>query len=81
MVVISVTRCFPSTGATGTPLPPLARKHGLETLWITCNPDNVASSRTCESLGAEVVEKVDPPRNKNAYRKGERQKLRYKIEL
>ena len=60
---------------------PLAREHGLEMLWITCNPDNVASSRTCEILGAELVEKVDLPRNTDAYRKGERQKLRYKIEL
>ena len=60
---------------------PLAREHGLETLWITCNPDNTASRRTCEILGAELVEKVDLPRNTDAYRKGERQKLRYKIEL
>ena len=55
----------------------LAREHGLETLWITCNPDNVASGRTCDNLGAEL--KVDLPGNTNAYRKGERQKLRYKI--
>jgi tagatose 1,6-diphosphate aldolase len=27
---------------------PLARSHGLTTVWITCNPDNFASRRTCE---------------------------------
>lgn len=27
---------------------PLARQHGLRPLWITCNPDNWASRRTCE---------------------------------
>ncbi len=60
---------------------PLAREHGMSRLWITCNPDNVASRRTCEILGAELVETVDLPSYTAAYRKGERQKLRYKIEL
>jgi len=60
---------------------PLAREHGMSRLWITCNPDNMASRRTCEILGAELVERVDRPPDTAAYRKGERQKLRYKIEL
>lgn len=60
---------------------PLAREHGMERLWITCNPDNVASRRTCEILGAELIETVELPEGSAAYRKGERQKLRYKIEL
>ena len=59
----------------------LAREHGMERLWITCNPDNVASRRTCEILGAELVETVDLPERTVAYGKGERQKLRYKLEL
>jgi len=60
---------------------PLAREHSMPRLWITCNPDNEASRRTCEILGAELVETVDLPPDTAAYRKGERQKLRYKIEL
>ncbi|MBN1548516.1 MAG: GNAT family N-acetyltransferase, partial [Syntrophaceae bacterium] len=32
---------------------PLARRHGFEVLWITCNPDNLASRRTCELAGGE----------------------------
>ncbi|MBA2534011.1 MAG: GNAT family N-acetyltransferase [Rubrobacter sp.] len=60
---------------------PLAHEHGMSRLWITCNPDNLASRRTCEILGAELVETVDLPPDTPAYRKGERQKLRYKIEL
>jgi len=60
---------------------PLAREHGMSKLWITCNPDNVASRRTYEILGAELVERVDLPPDTAAYRKRERQKLRYKIEL
>lgn len=60
---------------------PLAREHGFSRLWITCNPDNVASRRTCEILGAELVETVDLPPRTAAYRKGERQKLRYKLDF
>lgn len=60
---------------------PLARSHGLKTLWITCNPDNIASARTCELAGAELVEIVDLPEDTDMYQRGERQKCRYKIEL
>ena len=60
---------------------PLARSHGIEMLWITCNPDNIASRRTCERAGGEYVETIDLPKDTNAYKKGERQKRRYKFEL
>ena len=60
---------------------PLARSHGLETLWITCNPDNVASRRTCELAGAELVEIVDLPEDSDMYQRGERQKCRFRLDL
>ena len=60
---------------------PLATSHGLEQLWITCNPDNIASRRTCERLGARYVETVDLPRNNVLYQRGERQKCRYCLPL
>jgi predicted acetyltransferase len=60
---------------------PLARSHGLKALWITCNPDNVASRRTCELAGAKLVEIVDLPEDTDMYQKGERQKCRYRIDL
>jgi tagatose 1,6-diphosphate aldolase len=60
---------------------PLARRHGLTTLWITCNPDNTASRRTCEILGAEFVEIVDVPENTDMYRRGDQQKCRYRLDL
>jgi len=59
----------------------LARSHGLNPLWITCNPDNFASRRTCELAGFEFVEIVDLPENIDMYREGERQKCRYKLYL
>lgn len=60
---------------------PLARRHGLRTLWITCNPDNVASRRTCELAGAEFVEIVDLPEDTDMYQRGERHKCRYRFDL
>ncbi len=60
---------------------PLARTHGLKTLWITCNPDNLASRRTCELAGARLVEVVDLPEDTDMYQRGERQKCRYRLDL
>jgi predicted acetyltransferase len=58
---------------------PLARRHGLKELWVACNPDNIASRRTCEFAGAEFIEIVDLPTHVDMYREGERQKCRYRI--
>jgi predicted acetyltransferase len=60
---------------------PLARKHGLQALWITCNPDNTASRRTCELAGAEFIEIVDVPEDMDMYQEGARQKCRYRLDL
>ena len=60
---------------------PLAGKHGLNPVWITCNPDNIASRRTCERAGATYVETVDLPKDIDMYQEGERQKCRYRIDL
>lgn len=62
-------------------LMPLARYHGLNPLWITCNPDNYASRRTCELAGATLVEIVDLPEDVDMYQMGERQKCRYRLDL
>ena len=55
----------------------VALDHGMDALWITCNPDNWASRRTCEIIGAEYVETVDLPPDTSMYMQGERQKRRY----
>jgi tagatose 1,6-diphosphate aldolase len=60
---------------------PLARSHGLVPLWITCNPDNIASRRTCELAGAEMVGIVDLPQESDMYQRGERQKCRYRLDV
>ena len=62
-------------------LAPVARAHGHEHVWITCNPDNIASRRTCERLGAEYVDTVALPRDNALYTQGDRQKCRYRMAL
>ncbi|HEX8342935.1 MAG TPA: GNAT family N-acetyltransferase [Tepidisphaeraceae bacterium] len=60
---------------------PLARRHGMTELWITANPDNTPSRRTCQRLGAEFVDTVDVPRKHPLYARGEKQKCRYRLGL
>jgi len=60
---------------------PLALSHGMRTLWVTCNPDNIASRRTCEIAGGTFIEIVDLPEDNDQYQAGERQKCRYRFEL
>lgn len=59
----------------------LARQHQLGTVWITCNPDNLASRRTCELAGFVFTEIVQLPTNTDMYRRGEREKCRYRLLL
>jgi predicted acetyltransferase len=50
-------------------------------VWITCDPDNIASRKTCELAGARLVEIVDLPEDTDMYREGMRQKCRYRIDV
>ena len=59
----------------------VAKQEGFTTLWITCNPENVASRRTCERAGGQLIDIVDLPPETEMYREGERQKCRYRIVL
>ena len=60
---------------------PLAVQINLDPLWITCDPENLASRRTLELAGAELVEIVDVPPDCIIHRKGHPRKCRYKIVL
>lgn len=60
---------------------PLARHHGFKRIWLTCNPDNIASRRTLERLGARYVEDVPVPEDDPLYERGEIIKSRYRLEL
>jgi tagatose 1,6-diphosphate aldolase len=56
---------------------PLALRHGMTELWITTNPENLASRRVCEWIGATYVETVDVPPHHEIAKMGEHQKCRY----
>jgi predicted acetyltransferase len=58
---------------------PLARQLQLDPVWITCDPDNLASRRSCELAGAELVEIVDITPDYPGYEYGQRQKCRYRL--
>lgn len=60
---------------------PLARAHGINPLWITCNPENAASRRTCEIIGSTLVETVPIPPSDPLYRWDTKWKCRYRIDL
>lgn len=60
---------------------PIAKAHGFRVLWVTCNPENVASRRTCERAGGQLIDIVDLPVDIDMYKEGERQKCRYRFVL
>jgi predicted acetyltransferase len=60
---------------------PLARRLGIETLWVTCDPGNVASRKTLERFGAQFVETVDVPLDCVIFQNGHPRKCRYRINL
>ncbi len=53
----------------------LARERGMDRVYITCNPDNLASKRTIELVGCEFVECAQLPEHNAMYRDGDREKL------
>jgi predicted acetyltransferase len=60
---------------------PFIKKHDLNPLWITCNPENIPSRKTCEYVGGKLIEIVDLPEHNDQYQRGERQKCRYRFDL
>ncbi len=59
----------------------LARKHGMEYVLITCDPDNAASSRTCELAGGKYLETAAIPEWHNMYEEGLRRVMIYRFDL
>ena len=58
-----------------------ARKHGLEYVIITCDPDNPASARTCELAGGRYLETADIPEDHDMFERGFRQVMIYRFDL
>jgi len=60
---------------------PVARLHQMSELWICCNPENRASRKTCERVGAEFIEIIEIPPGIGLYERGDRVTCRYRLRL
>lgn len=58
-----------------------ARKHGMDHLFISCAPENIASARTCELAGGHLLEVADVPQDSDLYEEGLRKVKIYRFEL
>ena len=59
----------------------LEREHELGYLIITCEPNNIASLRTCERLGGTLLEIADIPETSDMYQVGKRKVNIYRFVL
>ncbi len=59
----------------------LAKKHELEYLIITCNPDNYPSRKTCEYAGGALLEIAELPADSDMRERGMKEKCIYRFEL
>lgn len=59
----------------------LARKHDLQYLIITCDPDNYASRKTCEYAGGKLLEVAELPEDSDMRKDGKTEKCIYKFIL
>jgi tagatose 1,6-diphosphate aldolase len=60
---------------------PLAKRHGMASLWLTCQPENAASRRTLERLGAECVGIIDVPPEYPLDAGAQRKKICFRLAL
>lgn len=59
----------------------LARKHNMDYLYITCDPDNSASKKTCEYAGGNLLEIATLPEGNDMRDRGELKKCIYEFHL
>ena len=57
----------------------IAKAHGMNELILTCDESNVASYKTIEKLGADLIEIVKPPKDYFAYREDMEKQRIYKL--
>lgn len=59
----------------------VALAHKMNKIYITCNPENFPSRKTCEYVGAKLKEIVNLPKYNDMYQRGERQVCVYEWNL
>mgnify|MGYP003295234220 CR=1 FL=1 len=60
---------------------PVAKYHGMNFIYITCDFDNIPSIKTIEKLGAEFLEEVIPPKDYVFYFDGISSHKIYKLSI
>ncbi|MCX5685056.1 MAG: hypothetical protein NT049_15435 [Planctomycetota bacterium] len=58
----------------------LARAHGLRVVWLTVDPKNIPSQKTCKIIGARYVETVRIPKDHEMFKRA-RYRRRYRLGL
>lgn len=59
----------------------VAKAHGMNELILTCDESNIASYKTIEKLGSDLIEIVKPPKDYFAYRENMEKQRIYKLQL
>lgn len=59
----------------------LANKHKMGKVIITCSPENIASRKTCEYSGAQLIGIVDVPTWHEIYKSGQKKTCQYTVKL
>ncbi len=59
----------------------VARFHSMDFIYLTCDESNIASYKTIEKLGAELVEICNVPKEYFGWRKGMEKQCIYKLEM
>ncbi len=59
----------------------LARKHDMPYLYVTCNPRNLPSRKTCEALNGELLEIAELPEDHDMRAKGETEVCVFRFRL
>ena len=58
-----------------------AKKHSMDYLIITCDPENIASSRICEIAGGKFLEIATVPKDNEMYAEGKREVKIFKFDI
>ncbi len=60
---------------------PIAKAHGMNEIFLTCDENNIPSYKTIEKLGGELIEIKKPPKNYFAYRENMKKQRIYRLYL
>ena len=60
---------------------PLTYAHELRAVWLTVDPHNIPSQKTCRIIGAKYIDTVHLPKDHEMYGKGSPYRRRYRVDL